>query len=126
MIKDTDTIKKEIKNKTFEEEIEHGAKVSLDFLNKYPTTNNAKKTGIEIYKRALMLTGSGNLQILKNKEEPISTHENKIPNASYLAHGARIVVEIPSDSGDDLFNWLCSGNSQKKGRSDAQCSALKL
>lgn len=73
-----------------------------------------------------MLTGSGNLQILKNKEEPMSAHENKIPNASYLAHGARIVVQIPKNSKDSLFNWLYSGDSQKKGRSDEQCSALKL
>jgi hypothetical protein len=110
MAKSHEDIKSQINNRSFEEEVEYGKKISLAYLNKEKDSKeDSDKAGIKLYKRALMLIGSGNLEVLKGGKQT-SANQNKLSNASYLAHGARIVVQIPAGSGDDLFNWLCSGD----------------
>ncbi len=73
-----------------------------------------------IYKRALYLTGSSNLEITNDTGQKAHAKDNKLPTATYLSHGSRVVVEIPPGSGDQLINWFTSGDKNKSGLSKKQ------
>ena len=113
-------LKSLVANQTFKEEILNDQKVILDYLNKVESSNSlAEKAGSGVVQRALSIISSGDMKIIdKNQDIVKSSSENLMPAASYLCHGARIVIEIPKGEGDDLFNWLTSGDKNKNGTSE--------
>ena len=92
---------------------------SLDASQLSDKTKNAvqNKLSSDVLKRALILLGSSDLQVIKSGEDSKSAAENNLPVASYLSHGSRTMIEIPPESGNELINWLTSGDKAQDGRS---------
>lgn len=81
----------------------------------------------EVYKRALILVGLSSATITDEDGNEKLISDNKLPVSSYLAHGSRMMVEIPPGTSDDLFNWLTSGDKASSGavRDQSQKEAIK-
>ncbi len=125
---DRNKLKEAIMNLTFDEEITHDKLQTMYFLNtKFNKEQNLEKAGQDIYKRILTLINSSNMSIIPEDNTHISLADAGIPTESYLTHGARILFILEEGSGNELLNWITSGNKDKVGISTQQDqnSALK-
>ncbi|RYE06035.1 MAG: hypothetical protein EOP33_02195 [Rickettsiaceae bacterium] len=115
--------------KSFAQEIENDKQKSAAYINRATDVANQlgkdnpiakqEKQAIDVYKRALLLMGSGDLQVI-DKDGKKAAADNNMPTASILGHGGRAMIEIPAGSGDRLMNWLSSGDPATDGRSRKQ------
>jgi hypothetical protein len=126
---------KELQTKSFAQEIENDKEKAAVFIGRVEQAIAAgadkkiieqEKASAGVYKRALILVGSGNLKVSNGKETKDAS-DNNLPITSYLSHGSRVMIEIPPDSGDKLVNWLTSGEPGKNGMSlkQSQDEAIK-
>ena len=74
----------------------------------------------DVYKRALTLIGASGVTATSPDGTTKPLSENGMPVSSYLGHGARVMIQIPPNSGNMLFNWLTSGDKEKSGASRLQ------
>jgi len=119
-VQDQGTIVSDIASQSFTAEIQNDQEVALEYLSKTPS-DDLDRAGIEVYKRALTIIGSGDMKIVTTNGTAKSASENLLPNVSYLSHGARVLIELPKGEGNDgLFNWLTSGNKEVNGTSIAK------
>jgi hypothetical protein len=107
----------EMKERDFRDEIENDvAKVSTMLeRTQNPNITDQEKESTEVFKRAMLIIASGNLQLKSNDKDAgiKSAVDNQLPLASYLSHGARTMIQVPAGSDDSLFNWLTSGDKNK-------------
>lgn len=120
----------ELQKKSFAEEIENDKNKSAVYINRAqiaesqkgkndPIATQERMSG-DVYKRALLLVGAGDLQIDSSSGETKNAAENNLPVSSYLSHGARVLIEVPAGSGNSLINWLSTGDKLKDGLSYTQ------
>ncbi|MCF8462440.1 MAG: hypothetical protein K9G11_00840 [Rickettsiaceae bacterium] len=115
--------------KSFAQEIENDKLKSAVYINRAKEAAKELREGdpilkqeeaaIGVYKRALIAIGAGGLDI-HSKDGTKSAANNNLPVSSYLSHGARVMIEIPANSGDSFANWLTSGNPRENGMSRNQ------
>jgi hypothetical protein len=121
---------KKVASQSFAEEIENDKKKTEMFLKRAQQAE--EKLGVDhevtkqekaasgVYKRALMLIGSSDLNLNLADGSVKKASENNLPVATMLSHGGRILVEIPNGSDDSLMNWLTSGDKSIDGKSQNQ------
>ena len=129
-------ILKDLEGKSFAQEIENDKKVAATYINRGSQALNKlgvdnpiakhEQAAVDVYKRALIAIGAGGLEIRDNNGKIKSAAENNLPVSSYLNHGARVMIEIPSGSGDSFVNWLASGDSQQNAMSREQSQQRAL
>ena len=124
---------KDAEKRSFAEEIERdkqqsemlirrGEQANQDLI-KLGHNNTVLEQEIEsvaVYKRALVMLGSANMQVIAEDGTSTQASENNMPVSSYLSHGSRTVIQISAGSGNELINWLTSGNPDKNGISTSQ------
>lgn len=126
---------KKAKNISFSEEVENDKNKSKIFLERVTQAKSMKadqaiieqeEKSAAVYKRALLLIGSGDMKIISNAGEEKQATENNLPVSSYLSHGSRILIEIPKGNNHDLMNWLTSGDKNIDGRSKQQTQSKAI
>jgi hypothetical protein len=97
--------------KTLQEEIENDVKSYNEYLTR-EIENPKEKNCRDVLNRAILLAASSDITINNSDKK---SAENKLPVASYFAHGSRLLIEIPynDENPDYLINWLSSGDSSK-------------
>lgn len=125
-------IVEDLSKQSFAQEIENDKVKAAQYINRGKQADEQRNIigsaiadqeirAVAVYKRALLLVGSGNLQLHSDRgTEVYSGSENGLPVSSYLSHGARVMIEIPPGSGDKLANWLTSGKANESGISRKQ------
>ena len=124
-----DLIRK-VEERSFAEEIEIDKERIAVFLDR---ARRAEKTlgpdhedaihergSSDIFKRALTILGAGGLEITTDEGEQVEASQNGLPVSTYLSHGSRSLIELPPGSGDDMINWLTSGQRDRIGHSSRQ------
>ncbi|PCJ27602.1 MAG: hypothetical protein COA94_03930 [Rickettsiales bacterium] len=125
--------KEQLSHLSFAQEVKQGVSAVGDLIERAkksagvsseqsPDTLLELSTGI--FKRAMILGGSAGVQIYSTNDEgeridkPAS--ENGLPITYALSHGSRTLIKIPARSGDQVINWLTSGNPAISGMSNTQ------
>ncbi len=126
--KSKEDIAKEIKSMTFEEEINNDKKVFYNFFENQKNTakSSLEYAGVDVIKRVISVIGSGKMSVIGEDGTKINASKNKLPAVSYLSHGARILVEAPSDKGQELFNWITSGDIKVDGTSEEKTQDMAI
>lgn len=124
----------DLSKQSFAQEIENDKAKSAQYIERgeraqekgeadktYTAIADQEIKAVDVYKRALILVGSGSLQLHHDDSKVANSRAgNGLPVSSYLSHGARVMIEIPSGSGDQLVNWLTSGDANTSGMSRKQ------
>jgi hypothetical protein len=73
-----------------------------------------EKKRADVLTRVLLTIGAGNLQLKHAPTDQAgatcSAYQSGLPTASFLTHGGYLLITIPRDTGDTMFNWLTQGN----------------
>lgn len=110
---------KDKKLETFGEELENDTLQTAQMIErqKSESTSPEERHAIEVFKRALVLIDKGGLSV-SDGTSVVSASDNHMPASSYLAHGSRVLVQIPPTGTDDIshdfMNWLVHGDKDKK------------
>ncbi|NRA73540.1 MAG: hypothetical protein HRU36_02185 [Rickettsiales bacterium] len=111
------------------EEVDRDVNATARMLRRAPTAKamgadkaivEQEKRSADVYKRALVLIGASGTTATSPDGTTKSLAENGLPVSSYLSHGSRVMIQIPPNGGDKLFNWLTSGDTRKSGASRSQ------
>ncbi len=77
------------------------------------TTSTQEKQSIDVFKRVLTVVDCGGLCV-SDGDNVVSASNNQLPVSSYLAHGSRILIQIPpiAETGERhaFMNWLIHGD----------------
>ncbi len=104
---------------SFEEEVKNDVEKTSIMLKRLdnPDISKSEKEAINIFKRVLTVVDQGGLCV-SNGKDVVSAANNKLPAPSYLAHGSRVLIQIPpTDSKDakhEFINWLVQGDKSKQ------------
>jgi hypothetical protein len=115
---------------SFRAEIDNDiSKTALMLSREGYTASTQEKHSIEIFKRVLTVVDCGGLGVTDG-ESIVSASNNQLPVSSYLAHGSRILIQIPPVANirerHEFINWLIHGdrNHNFTDRCGSEHSAL--
>jgi hypothetical protein len=80
-----------------------------------PKKEGPEKESAMLLRRIALLVGGGDLHVgeggLKDNI-PIdkSAAQGELPVATYLTHGSRVIIDLPPDNEDKVYNWLTGGH----------------
>ncbi len=110
---------KDKKLETFEEELANDTLQTAQMILREEKVNTSleEKHAIALFKRTLTVIDRGGLSV-SDGSSVISASDNHMPVCSYLAHGSRVLVQIPPTGPDgtshEFMNWLIHGDKDKK------------
>lgn len=107
------------KARTFQEEIENDVLQTVQMMRREDAeaVSPEEKHAIDIFKRALMIIDKVGVSVSDGRKV-VSASANHITVCSYLAHGSRVLLQIPptgKEGGEyEFMNWFIHGDKEKK------------
>ena len=108
---------------TFLEEVENDVSQTSLLLDRLqdPDISVEERRGIDTFKRVLTVIDKGGLSVSDGHDghNVVSASNNSLPSPSYLAHGSRVLIQIPpvgedNKSPHEFMNWLIRDDKDKK------------
>lgn len=102
-------------SRSFEEEIKNDIHGTAQMLSRERSsaTSLQEMHAIEIFKRALTVVDCGGVSV-SDGSNLVSASDNQLPVPSYLAHGSRVLIQIPpvekGQNRHEFMNWLVQGD----------------